>query len=224
MDEHPEAPARKPALGGRQVRGMIGARTDRGQGRQSTRPRARRHRAVPVGHLRIAASRNLLCGRSTFLRSAAGALEFWRMEEPEVPTEHLHEHMEQGAHASKASWVMGVALSSALLAGLAAVCSSPCGPPFKRGDEGADPELRPVGVLRGSKGIKAAVLQAKIAILQSGGRPESDADRSKLADYTRQQDEIQELAKEKQRAADAHLARHVVYVPAASPCFRSRSP
>jgi len=43
------------------------------------------------------------------------------MEAPEVPTEHLHEQMEHHAHQHKARWITGVALSSAMLAGLAAV-------------------------------------------------------------------------------------------------------
>ena len=45
------------------------------------------------------------------------------MEDPEVPTEHLHEEMEHYASRGRAPWMMGVALSSALLAGFAAVCS-----------------------------------------------------------------------------------------------------
>ncbi len=45
------------------------------------------------------------------------------MEEPEVPSEHLHEAVEQRTEHHKAPWTMGVALSSALLAGFAAVCS-----------------------------------------------------------------------------------------------------
>jgi len=43
------------------------------------------------------------------------------MEGPEVPTEHLHEEIHRHAEHSRESWVLGVALSSALLAGLAAV-------------------------------------------------------------------------------------------------------
>src|SRR5690349_24555158 len=50
----------------------------------------------------------------------------WRseiMEGPEVPTEHLHEEIHHHAEHSRESWVLGVALSSALLAGLAAVAA-----------------------------------------------------------------------------------------------------
>src|SRR3954470_9487287 len=39
------------------------------------------------------------------------------MEAPEVPTEHLHEEIHHRAGHAKSPWTMGVALSSALLAG-----------------------------------------------------------------------------------------------------------
>lgn len=41
-------------------------------------------------------------------------------DEIEVPTEHLHEHIEHMAHHSGEKWLVFVALSSALLAVLAA--------------------------------------------------------------------------------------------------------
>ena len=43
------------------------------------------------------------------------------MEGPEVPTEQLHEEIHHHVEHSRELWVLGVALSSALLAGLAAV-------------------------------------------------------------------------------------------------------
>jgi Flp pilus assembly protein TadB len=144
------------------------------------------------------------------LRSGPPACEFWQMEDPEVPTEHLQEHIEHGLHGSKASWVMGVALSSALLAGLAAVCSLLAG---HHSNEAMMEQIQSSDqwAFYQAKGIKAAVLQSKIAILQAEGKPESEADRAKLAEYTKQQEEIQDLAKEKQRAADEHLGRHVIF-------------
>src|SRR5579885_2919028 len=45
------------------------------------------------------------------------------MSEIEVPTEHLHEHMEHAAKHGAHDWVSWVALSSALLAVLAAVAA-----------------------------------------------------------------------------------------------------
>src|ERR1700732_1079727 len=43
------------------------------------------------------------------------------MEDPEVPTEHLHEEIHHHAEHSRESWILAVALSSALLAGFAAI-------------------------------------------------------------------------------------------------------
>src|SRR5580692_6166150 len=43
------------------------------------------------------------------------------MEEIEVPTEHLHEEIQEGAEERKEKWVLLVALSTALMAVLAAV-------------------------------------------------------------------------------------------------------
>src|SRR5271157_5849635 len=43
------------------------------------------------------------------------------MATPEVPLEHAHQTIEHHAHTSSEPWVMGVALTAALLAALAAV-------------------------------------------------------------------------------------------------------
>ena len=44
------------------------------------------------------------------------------MEQPEIPLEHLQEHVEKHAHASGERWLAWVALSTAILAAFAAVC------------------------------------------------------------------------------------------------------
>ncbi|MCX6928600.1 MAG: DUF4337 family protein, partial [Verrucomicrobia bacterium] len=49
------------------------------------------------------------------------------MEEPEVPTEHLQENIQDGVSHSADQWTLGVALSCALLAGMAAVASMKAG-------------------------------------------------------------------------------------------------
>jgi hypothetical protein len=136
--------------------------------------------------------------------------QVFKMEEPEVPTEHLHEAMEHGAGHSRQSWTMGVALSSALLAGLAAVCSLMAG---HHANEAMIEQIQSSDqwAFYQAKGIKAAVLESKDELLESEGKGAPGADRAKLADYKRQQDDIQTLAKDKQKAAEEHLARHVVF-------------
>src|ERR1043166_6477057 len=49
------------------------------------------------------------------------------MEDSEVPTEHLHEEIHHRAEQGGERWMLGVALSSALLASLAAVASLQAG-------------------------------------------------------------------------------------------------
>ena len=45
------------------------------------------------------------------------------MEAPEVPTEHLHEHLEHAAEHSGEKWVSWVAVSTAVIAAIAAIAS-----------------------------------------------------------------------------------------------------
>ena len=135
------------------------------------------------------------------------------MEDPEVPTEHLHEAMEHQAEHSKARWTMGVALSSALLAGLAAVCSLLAG---HHANEAMVEQIRSSDdwAYYQAKGIKATVLESKIELLQAEGRPVSPKDSQKIADYKKEQDEISARATEKEHAAEEHLKTHVVFARA----------
>jgi Domain of unknown function (DUF4337) len=129
------------------------------------------------------------------------------MEAPEVPTEHLHEHMH---HHAKASWTMGVALSSALLAGLAAICSLLAG---HHANEAMIDQILTSNkwAYYQAKGIKAAVLSSKIELLEAEGKPIADKDRLKLGDYKKEQDEIAAEAKTVEEASKRHLARHVIF-------------
>src|SRR5471032_2633813 len=104
------------------------------------------------------------------------------MEEAEVPTEHLHEDMEHHAAHSKAPWTMGVALSSALLAGLASVSSLLAG---HHANEAMVEQIRSSDrwSYYQAKGIKAAILGSKVELREAEGKPVSPKDLQKLADY-----------------------------------------
>jgi len=133
------------------------------------------------------------------------------MEAPEVPTEHLHEEMEHAAgHQAKARWILGVALSSALLAGLAAVCSLLAG---HHANEAMVDQIRSSDkwAYYQAKGIKAAVLSSKVELLEAEGKPTSGRDHEKLKEYKKEQDEIAAEAKEKEQASEEHLHRHVIF-------------
>ena len=132
------------------------------------------------------------------------------MEDPEVPTEHLHEEIEHHAAHSKAPWTMGVALSSALLAGLAAVCSLLAG---HHSNEAMIEQIKSSDkwAFYQAKGIKAAVLGSKLELLEAEGKPVAQKDRDKIAEYKKDQDDIAAEAKEREVAAEEHLKRHVIF-------------
>jgi len=129
------------------------------------------------------------------------------MEEIEVPTEHLHEHMEHRAEESKERWVMGVALTSAFLAALAAVSSLMAGfhaneamiQRIKSSDQWSYYQ---------SKGIKSAVLSTKIELLKSFKKPVSEQDVKKIEQYKEDQDKITEDAKKFEEDSEDHLKHH----------------
>ena len=132
------------------------------------------------------------------------------MEDPDVPTEHLHEEMHEHAHHAKASWTMGVALSSALLAAMAAVCALLAG---HHSNEAMIEQLQSSDqwAYYQAKGIKASILASKLELLGAEGREVAEKDRQKLAAYKTEQEEIQTLAREKEARSEEHLGRHVVF-------------
>jgi hypothetical protein len=136
------------------------------------------------------------------------------MEEAEVPTEHLHEEINHRAeHAGRSHWTMGVALSSALLAGFAAVSSLMAG---HHADEAMIEQIQSSDkwAYYQAKGIKSAVLGSKIELLEAEGKAIAGSDRKKMEDYKKEQDGISAEATEKERGAGDHLRKHVVYARA----------
>ena len=132
------------------------------------------------------------------------------MEAPEVPTEHLHEELEHHAKHAKAPWMLGVALSSALLAGLAAVCSLLAG---HHANEAMIEQIQSSDkwAFFQAKGIKAAVLGSKVELLEAEGKAIAEKDRQKLAEYKKDQDGLSAEANEKERSSEEHLHKHVLF-------------
>jgi hypothetical protein len=137
------------------------------------------------------------------------------MEEIEVPTEGLQEEMHHHAeHASERDrWISRVALSSAILAGLAAVSA------LLSGHHANDAMLEQ---LRASdhwsyyqaKGIKSSVLSTRIALLQALGKKPTDADFEKQKQYEADQKEVSEEAKKEEADSRAHFLNHEVFARA----------
>jgi len=131
------------------------------------------------------------------------------MEDPEVPTENLHEEIHHHAEHSREKWVLGVALSSALLAGFAAVASLMAG---HHANEAMISQIESSDQWSyyQAKGIKETALTSKAEILDALGKPGSAADKEKIAQYQRDKDQIEKKADELEREAQTHLRTHEV--------------
>jgi hypothetical protein len=140
------------------------------------------------------------------------SLRYWVrevMEDPEVPTEHLHEEIHHHAEHSREKWVLGVALSSALLAGLAAVSSLMAG---HHANEAMMSQIESSDQWSyyQSKGIKETALSSKVEILDALGKPGSPADKAKVTQYEHDKEEIAKKADDLEKDAQLHLRTHEV--------------
>jgi Domain of unknown function (DUF4337) len=128
------------------------------------------------------------------------------MEEAEVPLEYLHEQTHETAKHSGEKWISGVALSTAILAVLAAIAS------LLSGEHANEAMLNQIEASNQwsyyqAKSIKAAVLDAKMTF--TGASDESD--QSKRARYEKEQQEIRSEAEHKEAAAKSYFHKHEVF-------------
>jgi hypothetical protein len=128
------------------------------------------------------------------------------MEEAEVPLDHLHEQVHEGAEHSGIPWISWVALSTAILAVLAAIAGLLSG---KHANEAmvSQIEASDQWSYYQAKSIKAAVLDAKIAL---SAMP-SEKDREKTAKYQEEESEIKSEAEHKEAAAKSNFHKHEVF-------------
>ena len=126
------------------------------------------------------------------------------MEDPEVPTEQLHEVIHAHAEHSRERWGLGVALSSALLAGFAAVASLMAG---HHANEAMIHQIQSSDQWSyyQSKSIKETELTSKAGILDALGRPAPDADKAKVAAYQRDKEEIEKRAEDLEKTGRHHM-------------------
>ncbi len=127
-------------------------------------------------------------------------------EEIEVPTEHLHEKMEEEAHHG-GKWIARVAVSSALLAVAAAISA------LYAGHYANDAMLEQMQAtdqwaLYQAKGIKASVVQSRIETLVALGKDASPEDKAKPGKYEEEQKEIKDKADELEKESAAHMVHH----------------
>jgi hypothetical protein len=127
------------------------------------------------------------------------------MEEAEVPLEQLHEHIHESAEHGGATWISWVALSTAVLAVLAAIAGLLSG---THANEAMMSQIEAADkwAFYQAKGIKASILEAKMTL---SGVP-NEEDRVKAERYSEEQAEIQKEAKEKETEAKQNFHEHEV--------------
>lgn len=128
-------------------------------------------------------------------------------EEMESPTEQAQEDMHHHAEHSTEKWIGRVALTSALLAALAAVNSLLAGHYV---NEAILEQMRETNKWNyyQSKGIKAGELTTKVDLLRALEKPVRAADEEKLIEYRKQQEEISKDAKAEGEMSRRHMEQH----------------
>src|SRR5919199_1180499 len=108
------------------------------------------------------------------------------MEEAEVPLESLQEHIHHRAEHGGQGWLSWVALSTAVLAVLAAIAGLLSG---QRANEAMTDQIEASDqwAFYQAKGIKAAVLDAKMTL----GATPNEKDRVRAERYQEEQTEIE---------------------------------
>jgi hypothetical protein len=130
------------------------------------------------------------------------------MGTPEVPLEHAHETIEHHAEHSSEPWIMGVALTAAVLAAMAAVTAL-CAEHFateatleqiKASDKWAEFQ---------ANSIKEKVILGNKKISEKLGIATDPEDDAKLKEYKDKKSEIKKDAEENEKESQKHLREHV---------------
>lgn len=129
------------------------------------------------------------------------------MEEIEVPLEQSQEHIHE--HAHEGGWSGKVALSTAMIAVIAAISALMAG---HHSNEALISQIQSSDnwSYYQAKGIKSSILLAKNDLVTELGKQPKEKDLEKAAEYKKEQEEISEKAKEKERESEHHLKSHVV--------------
>jgi hypothetical protein len=128
------------------------------------------------------------------------------MEEAEVPLEDLQEEIHHHAEHGGAPWISWVALSTAILAVLAAIAGLLSG---SHANEAMMDQIEASdqwGYYQ-AKSIKASVLEAKMTLAAAA----TEKDKEKAAQYQEEQSEIKREAEQKQAEAKANFHKHEVF-------------
>jgi len=131
-------------------------------------------------------------------------------EEIEVPTEHLHEKMEEELEEAKTErgWISKVAVSSAILAVAAAITALLAS---HHSDEAILEQMRATDQWSyyQAKGIKLAILQGNIEQLQTDGKAVGPERQAKVGVYQSEMKAIEEKGHEMEESSEDHMHHHV---------------
>ncbi len=131
------------------------------------------------------------------------------MEEVEVPIEGLTEEIHHQAEHARENWISQVALSSALIAGFAAVTAMLAN---HYANEAMIEQIQASdqwGYYQ-AKGLKASVLASKLEILGALHQGVSAQDQERVERYKDEQNEVSEKASKLEEESESHLRKHVV--------------
>jgi hypothetical protein len=133
------------------------------------------------------------------------------MEDPEVPTEHLHEHIQEAASEHKDRWSMLVAISTAFMAAFAALSSLMAG---HQSNEALITQIKASDQWNyyQAKGIKGEIANAVVYLSspKSVSDTASKAAIAKKAKYKEDQKAIREKAEGFEKESEEHLQRDMV--------------
>ena len=131
------------------------------------------------------------------------------MEDPEVPTEHLHEHIQESAHENKDKWSMLVAISTAFMAAFAALSSLMAG---HQSNEALITQIKASDQWNyyQAKGIKSEIANALTYKAPAGTDTVTKSAIAKKAKYKEDQKAIREKAEELEKESEMHLNKDVI--------------
>jgi hypothetical protein len=131
-------------------------------------------------------------------------------EEIEVPTEHLHEKMQEESeeHGAERSWISKVAVSSAILAVAAAITALLAS---HHSDEAILEQMRATDQWSyyQAKGIKLAILQGNLEQMAADGKTAAPERQAKVGVYQSEMKAIEEKGHELEESSEAHMHHHV---------------
>ena len=130
------------------------------------------------------------------------------MEEQEAPLEEVHENIHEHAEHARERWIPAVALTTAVLAAVAAIASLLSG---DRVNEAMLEQIQASGKWNyyQAVGIKSAELSTRLAVLEANGKSQPDAEK-KISEYGDKREHLAEEAREIESESARHMRQHHV--------------